>query len=276
MQAISASCGSWVAAGRVAAPFRPSRRPCVVVRAAEQQSKPIAEQRIEGLSTDYCDDFECTSSPAVEASVRTLAKDLQRANGRWTPIYASNVEYSDPYRKFKGPEGYQRLDFVATSVTDPAVAITGMRMLDNSAAEIRWRLTGKLGPLPIDVAGTTEIAMNLLTGRIERHSEKWDLRACSPPAAAAWNAARLAWAAKQASTDASTAAGQVLDSLASVDEDSYQQPNPNDPMKFFQQKDTFKQDAILFVGVLLLFYALVQAWAQLFGGGSSGGGFGSF
>lgn len=59
----------------------------------------------------------------------------------------------DPYRKFKGPEGYQRLDFVATSVTDPAVAITGMRMLDNSAAEIRWRLTGKLGPLPIDVAG---------------------------------------------------------------------------------------------------------------------------
>lgn len=153
-------------------------------------------------------------------------------------------------------------------------------------------------------------------------------------------AAPAAPAPLQASTDASTAAGQVLDSLASVDEDSYQQPNPNDPMKFFQQvsaapphpalparaarqspfaaqhglcthanrlapgahatiactpapplaptphptlppwspvqKDTFKQDAILFVGVLLLFYALVQAWAQLFGGGSSGGGFGSF
>ncbi|KAL4433918.1 hypothetical protein ABPG75_000359 [Micractinium tetrahymenae] len=275
MQAISLPCSSWVAGPVAAHSRRPSRRPCVLARAVEPQSKPIAEQSIEGLSSDYCDDFECTSSPAVESSVRTLAKDLQRANGRWTPIYASNVEYSDAYRKFKGPEGYQRLDFVATSVSDAAVAVTGMRMLDNSAAEIRWRLTGKLGPLPIDVAGITEIGMNLLTGRIERHSEKWDLRGCSPPAAAAWNAARIAWAAKQASTDASAAAGQVLDSLASVDEDTYQQPNPNDPMKFFQQKDTFKQDAILFVGVLLLFYALVQAWGQLFSGGSSGG-FGSF
>jgi hypothetical protein len=25
--------------------------------------------------------------------VRQLAKDLQRCNGRWSPIYASNVEY---------------------------------------------------------------------------------------------------------------------------------------------------------------------------------------
>lgn len=46
-----------------------------------------------GLTSDYCDDFVCTSSPAVESSVRQLAKDLQRANGRWTPIYASTVEY---------------------------------------------------------------------------------------------------------------------------------------------------------------------------------------
>lgn len=39
----------------------------------------------------------------------------------------------------------------------------------------------------------------------------------------------------QASADASAAANQVLDSLASVDDEEYQQPNPNDPMKFFQQ-----------------------------------------
>lgn len=59
----------------------------------------------------------------------------------------------DAYRRFRGPEGYQRLDFVPASVSGAAVSITGMRMLDNSAAEIRWRLTGKLGPLPVDVAG---------------------------------------------------------------------------------------------------------------------------
>ncbi|EFN57299.1 hypothetical protein CHLNCDRAFT_143902 [Chlorella variabilis] len=225
------------------------------------------------LSTSYCDEFVCTSSPSVEASVRQLAKDLQRANGRWAPIYASTVEYRDAYRRFKGPDGYQRLDFVSTNVQQAAVAVTGMRMLDNSSAEIRWRLTGKLGVLPIDVAGTTEIEMNLLTGRIERHREKWDLAACSPPAAAAWNASRALWAAKQASGDAQRAAGRALDTLTSVDdEDQYSQPNPNDPGRFFQQGDTFKQDAALFVGVVMLFWGLVQAWASLFSGSSGGGG----
>lgn len=118
----------------------------------------------------------------------------------------------DPFRKFKGPEGYKALDFVPTNVQarllvlrmicteqrrgmgndgggglcllqqrllsrvqllvgtellpadtpagapsrrtqGAAVSIEGMRMLDNSSAEIRWRLTGKLGVLPVDVAG---------------------------------------------------------------------------------------------------------------------------
>ena len=160
------------------------------------------------------------------------------------------------------------------------MSITSMRMLDNSSAEIRWRLTGKLGMLSVDVAGeqrcrrivhlvahklemlsvrvagaqrcfcwallmlgpcavalvarcgrtigvlqcharaparamdacaqlllprncahlaagTTEIVLNLLTGRIEKQKETWDLSKCSPPAAAAWNAARALWAAKQ-------------------------------------------------------------------------------
>ena len=56
-----------------------------------------------GLSSDYCDDFVCTSSPAVESSVRQLAKDLQRANGKWTPLYASNVEYQVRRSLFRVP-----------------------------------------------------------------------------------------------------------------------------------------------------------------------------
>ena len=38
------------------------------------------------------------------------------------------------------------------------------------------------------------------------------------------------------------------------------------------QGDTFKQDAALFVGVVMLFWGLVQAWASLFSGSSGGGG----
>lgn len=85
--------------------------------------------------------------------MRCVAKDLQRCNGTWTPIHAAAVEYSDGIRRFKGPEGYATLDFIPTNVAGAAVTVTGMKMLDNSAAQIRWRLTGRLGVLPIDVAG---------------------------------------------------------------------------------------------------------------------------
>ncbi|KAL4855987.1 hypothetical protein ACK3TF_003434 [Chlorella vulgaris] len=251
------------------------RRHLVAPLAAEPraQSKSLAEQSIDGLNTSYCDDFVCTSSPAVEASVRQLARDLERCNGRWSPIFASNVTYQDSFRKFKGPDGYSRLNFVATNVQSAAVTVDSLRMLDGSTAEIRWRLTGKLGVLPIDVAGTTEISMNLLTGRIERHQERWDLSACSPPAAVAWTAARALWSAKQGSMDAGQAANKLLDTLSMDGDDGpMQQENPNDPSRFFQQKDTFKQDAALFVGVVALFWALTQAWATLFAGSSGTGG----
>lgn len=259
----------------VASPHAARRlsRHSVVARAAEPQAKKVEEQPIDGLSSDYCDEFMCTSSPSVESSVRTLARDLERATARWTPIYAKNVEYSDSFRRFKGTDGYSRLDFVATSIDKPQVTITGMRMLSNASAEIRWRLTGQLGPLPVDVAGTSEVTMNLLTGRIERHIERWDLSACSPPAAAMWTARRALWSVKQASTDAGQGVDRVLDSLTSMDDDGpVQQENPNDPTKFFQQKDNSKQDMLQYVAVLALFYALVQAWLTLFAPTSSGGG----
>ena len=88
--AASAAC----AAAACAPGFIHGLIPCLLPARCPSHTFCCSAPPSPGLSTDYCDDFECTSSPAVEASVRTLAKDLQRANGRWTPIYASNVEYS--------------------------------------------------------------------------------------------------------------------------------------------------------------------------------------
>ncbi len=46
--------------------------------------------------------------------------------------------------------------------------VTRMRMADGANAIISWRLTGSIGPLPVDVAMESEFQLNLLTGQVER------------------------------------------------------------------------------------------------------------
>ena len=139
--------------------------------------------------------LRCRQPAALARTFRNISHDLMPA------IFPTILQ--DAFRKFKGPEGYTKLDFVPTNVQvlfggdvaflpqpwlvgglqqkaaagrakwlarlhpgphcpifmlvsclqDASVSITSMRMLDNSSAEIRWRLTGKLGVLPVDVAG---------------------------------------------------------------------------------------------------------------------------
>ncbi len=48
------------------------------------------------------------------------------------------------------------------------------------------------------------------------------------------------------------------------------------PSQPVPQDNSFKQDAAFFVGVVALFYVLVQAWFNLFSEGSGGGGGGAF
>ena len=71
-----------------------SRRCSLSVRAADtQQAETDAEIQIEGIDTRYCDDFECTSSPAVERNLRSLSRDITRVS-RWTAsLFAIKVKY---------------------------------------------------------------------------------------------------------------------------------------------------------------------------------------
>jgi hypothetical protein len=229
----------------------------------------VEQQEIENINRDYCDDFVCTSSPAIEATVRSLARDILRANGVWTrSLLSRTVQYNDPFRRFKGADGYSRLDFVPKYIKSPRVSITSMKMIDTGAAEILWRVGGDVGPFGVEADMTTRIEMNLLTGQIEKHEESWNLSRCSPPSAIAWTAARALWAAKSSGAEAAEATNSMLDSLTSVDEDDgfTTTRSPNDPMKFFQQRDSFKDDAYTYIGLLLLFYIMTMAWGQLFKG----------
>jgi hypothetical protein len=70
-------------------PFTPAcvrkaqRQPSLVAPRAQVETKrpgpdDISLRSIDGLDMDYCDDFQCTSSPAVEQTVRSLARELTR------------------------------------------------------------------------------------------------------------------------------------------------------------------------------------------------------
>ena len=263
---------------------------------------------VDNLPPSYCDDFSCTSSPAVELTVKALAKDIERGNGKslifsppsdaltratrfarspgvWTTsLLSRDVEYKDRYCTTKGIDQF-KADFVPTFCKAKSVTITKMYMLDappSRQAVIEYELEGLLdpnskSPTPVSVAMKTTVTLNLLTGQIEKREDSWNVRSLlSKPA---YNAARLAWAGVQKSREARKRGSELIEKsvssvLGSLDEDEQFVPDPTDPTKFFQGGDTFKDDAITFVLFLAVGWVVVQGYTTLLGGGGSGGGFG--
>jgi hypothetical protein len=142
-------------------------------------------------------------------------------------------------------------------------------MLDKGTAEIAWTVKGGLSVFPsvaVDVVSTFKL--NLLTGRVTEHAETW---ACAPgtssPVAAAVAASRAAWAAREASLDASDGIGRAADSLsslASMDDDGASSftPDPNDPMRFFQggQQDNGMNDALTLATAAAVLWAVYKGF----------------
>lgn len=77
-----------------ALPIAYRRHSLATCATSSQTQVSTDDQEIKDLDTNYCDDFVCTSSPAVESTVRALARDISRANGVWTKSLLSRaVEY---------------------------------------------------------------------------------------------------------------------------------------------------------------------------------------
>lgn len=69
--------------------FRTIRRS----QSAETQRDEKSEMQIEGIEQSYCDDFVCTSSPAVEQNLRALARDVVRTSTWTAGLFADEVRY---------------------------------------------------------------------------------------------------------------------------------------------------------------------------------------
>lgn len=220
---------------------------------------------IEDLSEAYCNDFECTSSPAVEQTVRQLAKDITKFKFN-TNFFQPDVTYSDGFWSFKGSNKYRKAFWPRESLANPKATITKMRMLDSGKAEIQWTLSGQLSNFKVDIPITSVFQLNLVTGRVTGHTESWDLSGLPPPAASAVMGSRVIWSAKAAGKQASEAisskVAESLQSLTSMDEDEYYM-NPNDPTRFFQKQDNTMNDAIMLALGVAALYLVFKVFEQI-------------
>lgn len=224
----------------------------------------------------------------MELTVKALAKDIERGNGVWTKsLLSKNIEYKDAYCSTKGIDSF-KVDFIPKFCKATSINVNKLYMVDaapSRQAVIEYTVEGNLNPdkdngTAVTVDMKTTVTMNLLTGQIEVREDSWNVRSLlSKPS---WNAARLAWAGVQKSREARKKGSELIEkSVSSVlgsldDEEDTFQADPNDPMKFFQQNDSFKDDAVTFTIFLLVLYIVVQGYTTLFGGSSGGsGGFGS-
>ena len=108
------------------------------------QTDEQSEVQIEGIDQNFCDDFVCTSSPAVERNLRALARDVVRTSTWTADLFADEVRYKvsagstrsagfwfaqhsgasnlqDKFRSTEGITQYKRQTYLAGAVKDPKV-----------------------------------------------------------------------------------------------------------------------------------------------------------
>ena len=228
-----------------------------VARSVQEPGSPEPTPReIENLSQDYCDDFVCNSSPAVEQSVRRLARNIERLI--WAKAdFAPGARYKDAFRRFEGSDKYERLVHLKNSCENFRVSIKRIEMVEIDTAVIEWSFTGDYvaGPLNLDFTSTFE--MNVITGRVEEHNEAWKAAGFPSASALLYNANRLAWSISEAGVDAIS----FVQALGERDEEGGEESyyvDPADPRKYIQQDNSLMDDALQFGIALTLLYTLVQ------------------
>jgi len=210
-----------------------------------------------GLAEKFCNEFVCTSSPAVEPTVRTLASDIERSvDGKRTlRCYSNDVKYKDPMRSFEGRDKYERMHHIADSFKNVQAYINKVELEGLDLVVIEYNLKADAPAGKLDMDFTEKFKLNVISGRVVSHEVSWTNGRTGAPAMAFFTASRAAYMAAQAASDVTASFDEALDSAAPSNE---VYGDPNDPMKFFQQPDNTYQDMFVFAAGATLLYAVVQ------------------
>ncbi|KAI7751324.1 hypothetical protein M8C21_002884, partial [Ambrosia artemisiifolia] len=230
--------------------------------------KSEGDKIVDGMEfSELCNEFECISSPAVEATARQLVRDILelREGNRALGTYAVSVKYKDPVRSFTGREKYKRLLWSTGALDKPTVSVQDMVMLSTSVLNIKWTLRGTPknplasvgGPLILKV--DSRFTLNQISGQVIEHEEIWDLSSSSIIAQAFFWASRRLFSTTQSAKDFSDSLKNFSSRFSTEKENVDYYPDPSgDPTKFFQTEDDFQRDAIQLALFLALLYFLVQ------------------
>ncbi|KAL6616594.1 hypothetical protein ACP70R_038864 [Stipagrostis hirtigluma subsp. patula] len=297
--ALSCSCRLFASAFRrrnVASvsggPFRcapPTRRRCLrlaplhvvddskEVDAGAAADRPTPEERsqtdelVDGMDFgELCDDFECISSPYVEATARQLARDILelRDENRAFNCYAVSVKYKDPIRTFVGRERYMRPLWITKALEKPIVTVQEMSMQSTSNLTIKWTFRGKpKNPFFATIGGEvivrveSQFVLNQISGQVVEQVDSWDLSASSLPAQAYFWFSRRVYSTVEGGKDTIEAAKSTASGISSKkDQNLEPYPDPSgDPTKFFQRPDDgLNQDVYQIALLLAVIYFIVQ------------------
>lgn len=216
---------------------------------------------------ELCNEFECISSPAVEATARQLARDILelREGNRALGTFAVSVKYSDPLRSFTGREKYKRPLWATDALDEPVVGVQEMSMSSTSLLNIKWILKGKPKSLVAGIGGdviikvNSQFTLNQISGQVIEHKESWDLSASSAIAQAYFWSSRRLFSTVEFLKDLTESTKNLSSRFQTEKENTEIYPDPlGDPTKFFQRDDSFQRDAYQIALVLALVYFVVQ------------------
>lgn len=203
----------------------------------------IADKLIDGMDFgELCDEFECISSPSVEATARQLVRDILelREGNRALGTFAVSVKYKDPVRSFTGRDKYKRPLWITDALQNPKTSVQEMVMLSTSVLNIKWTIKGKAKSLIASIGGdliikvNSRFTLNQISGQVVEHEEQWDLSGSSIIAQAYFWASRRLFATVEAGKDVADFVKDLSSKSAKENKNMDVYPDPyGDPAKVF-------------------------------------------